>query len=389
MNKKILFKLLTLLVTGFIFISCDPEEETYPETKLKISAFPENVKSIHIDGSGNSTPIMENTSGFNGKISNIKGNGVIHINFNDLAESEYDTYAGYGNLESDTSVLKVFANGVELNDTTEYLSSNLYNEETNAKLHSFAASLTIGDSLEITFENAPRKIALNEIKLRRSNNFVYFDLSGIGQHMNASLADGEISSNGNAYGQVYSGGLYYCSKYYDCPELRITAEHNYTISVKNFKANGSSLTDTSGESSHWFTASLESYMGTNYIDSVVSIAGGTTVVTDVSAYAGKTLVSASITKSDASLSDVQSVTLTFDDGTDLENRTAVLSCDGTDETVGWYMDGESCCIDRKFNLNSHSSNLSYDSSRGEYTYYYSSIPGEFDAPYYTVVLTAQ
>ena len=118
---------------------------------------------------------------------------------------------------------------------------------TNAQFRFEGTFESTDDLIRITFENSPRLIATNEVRLLDDSNYIYFDLSEVGKNIDISISDKYGYSTVNAlplewYG-VNTNHIYtmkrtspfeicfWCSSGYDYPELNTFFINNQSISA--------------------------------------------------------------------------------------------------------------------------------------------------------------
>ena len=222
--KKILFVLISL--AAIIFVSCKTEDEE-PTKTVKIEKWPNNVKGIQIISGYRYTDLKQAGTK---EVAAPSDNITIHVFAADV-ESESDTYAFYGNLTTDEKLFKVFVNGVEAENKSGVVQSGYGDDalDTNAISSLFTTTFTCNaDTLEISFENAPREIAFDEIRLSDETIYSYFDVSGLGEHVKAQLYDVQADTHRTFLKQVVPGGLYYVHKYSQV-ELELWPETWYEL----------------------------------------------------------------------------------------------------------------------------------------------------------------
>ena len=212
--------------------------------------------------------------------------------------------------------------------------------ETNAISSLFTANVTCNaDTLEISFENAPRKIAKNEIRLSDETIYSYFDVSGLGEHVKAHLYDVQANRNRTFLKQVVSGGLYYVYKNSQV-ELELWPETWYELNDSKVYADGVELTDTNG--GDLFDCEFD---GNRTSGQIIKITGSGADLINVNDFINTTLTSTSIIKKNDSDPDISSVTIylrnQFYDESD--RKTASINVDGRELIGQWYMSRTDKC----------------------------------------------
>ena len=330
--KKILFVLISL--AAIIFVSCKKEDEE-PTKTVKIEKWPDNVKGIQIISGYRYTDLKQADTK---EVAAPSDNITIHVFAADVEESESDTYAFCGNLTTDKELFKVFVNGEEAENKSGVVQSGYGDErlETNAISSLFTANVTCNaDTLEISFENAPRKIAFDEIRLSDERIYSYFDVSGLGEHVKAQLYDVQANKSRTFLKQVVSGGLYYVNRYSQV-ELELWPETWYELNGSEVYADGVELTDTNG--GDLFDCEFD---GNRTSGQIIKITGSGADLINASDFIDTMLISTSITKDNDSDPDISSVTIylrdqDYDyDGND--RKTASINVDGSELIGQWYM----------------------------------------------------
>ena len=343
--KKILFVLISL--AAIIFVSCKKEDEE-PTKTVKIENWPDNVKGIQIISGYRYTDLKQaGTKEVAAPYDNI----TIHVFAADV-ESESDTYAFYGNLTTDEKLFKVFVNGKNAENNRGVVQSGYGDAalDTNA-ISSFTANVTCNaDTLEISFENAPRKIAFDEIRLSDETIYSYFDVSGLGEHVKAQLYDVQADGTSTFLKQVVSGGLYYVNKYSQV-ELELWPETWYELNDSKVYANGVEL--AASVAGRLFTYNFTEYRNKG---EVIKITGSGADLINDSDFIDTVLISTSITKDNDSDPDISSVTiyLTDKDYDGSDCKTASINVDGSELIGQWFMSRTDKC------------DLSYLKSNGEW-----------------------
>ncbi len=326
--KKILFVLISL--AAIIFVSCKKEDEE-PTKTVKIENWPDNVKGIQIISGYRYTDLKQADTK---EVAAPSDNITIHVFAADV-ESESDTYAFYGNLTTDKRLFKVFVNGKEAENKSGVMQTrdgdNVF--DTNA-ISSFTANVTCNaDTLEISFENAPRKIAFDEIRLADETIYSYFDVSGLGEHVKAHLYDVQADGTRTLLKQVVSGGLYYVYKNSQV-KLELWPETWYELNDSKVCADGVELTDTNG--GDLFDCEFD---GNRTSGQIIKITGSGADLINDSDFIDTVLISTSITKDNDSDPDISSVTIylrdQFYDGSD--RKTASINVDGSELIGQWFM----------------------------------------------------
>lgn len=363
--KKCLIVFILVVSVLFLQLSCKHNNNgtNYPETYVTIATFPENVKSVHIEGVGNMSPIYENAVN-NVMVSNIKGKCKLLVQYSDIAEADIMTYAGFGNLRSDSAPLKVFLNGTELENQNQYKETATSGILTNAQIDHFEAEFEAGDKVSITFENSPRKIPNSELRLLNETGYCYYDITGIGAHINASIRDQSDGAGGLS--NITYDGLYFSKIDAVNLYLEYYVEKNYKITSDTFKRNGTAI-EPVGDYIYIDPSSTSG--------DIVKITGGVAELIDSTAFAGKSFRSTTINKrpgASSSQPDIGEITLALSGSTG--DRTYVLTVDEERYTGEWYMkrinDLPCCYIDIVYGNNCQMCSISYVQGYG-YTLSYS------------------
>ena len=334
--KKILFVLISL--AAIIFVSCKTEDEE-PTKTVKIENWPDNVKGIQIISGYRYTDLKQAGTK---EVAAPSDNITIHVFAADVEESESDTYAFYGNLTTDEELFKVFVNGEEAENKSGVVQSGSGDErlETNAISSLFTANVTCNaDTLEISFENAPRKIAFDEIRLSDETIYSYFDVSGFGEHVKAQLYDVQADRTRTLLKQVVSGGLYYVNKNSQV-KLELWPETWYELNDSKVYADGVELTDTDG--GDLFDCEFD---GNRTSGQIIKITGSGADLIDDSDFINTTLTSTSIIKKNDSDPDISSVTiyLTGQDYEGSDRKTASINVDENELIGQWFMSRTDKC----------------------------------------------
>ena len=333
--KKILFVLISL--AAIIFVSCKTEDEE-PTKTVKIEKWPDNVKGIQIISGSRYTDLKQaGTKEAAAPSDNI----TIHVFAADV-ESESDTYAFYGNLTTDEKLFKVFVNGEKAENKSGVVQSGYGDDalDTNAISSLFTTTFTCNaDILEISFENAPRKIAKNEIRLSDETIYSYFDVSGLGEHVKAQLYDVQANRNRTLLKQVVSGGLYYVNKYSQV-KLELWPETWYELNDSKVYADGVELTDTDG--GDLFDCEFD---GNRTSGQIIKIIGSGAELINDSDFIDTVLISTSITKNDDSDPNISSVTIYLNDQfyDESDRKTASINVDGSELIGQWFMSRTDKC----------------------------------------------
>ena len=333
--KKILLILLSL--AAIIFVSCKTEDEELTKT-VKIENWPDNVKGIQIISGYRYTDLKQAGTK---EVAAPSDNITIHVFAADV-ESESDTYAFYGNLTTDEKLFKVFVNGVEAENKSGVVQSGYGDDalDTNAISSLFTTTFTCNaDTLEISFENAPRKIAFDEIRLSDETIYSYFDVSGLGEHVKAQLYDVQANKSRPFLKQVIPGGLYYVNKKSQV-ELELWPETWYELNGSKVYANGVELAGS--VAGGLFTYNFTENRNTG---EVIKITGSGADLIDDSDFIDTVLISTSITKDNDSDPDISSVTiyLTGQDYDGSDRKTTSINVDGSELIGQWFMSRTDKC----------------------------------------------
>ena len=333
--KKTLFVLISL--AAIIFVSCKTEDEE-PTKTVKIEKWPDNVKGIQIISGYRYTDLKQADTK---EVAAPSDNITIHVFAADV-ESESDTYAFYGNLTTDKELFKVFVNGEEAENKSGVVQSGYGDDalDTNAISSLFTANVTCNaDTLEISFENAPREIAFDEIRLSDETIYSYFDVSGLGEHVKAELYDVQANKSRTFLKQVIPGGLYYVNKKSQV-ELELWPETWYELNGSKVYADGVELTDTNG--GDLFDCKFD---GNRTSGQIIKITGSGADLINVSDFINTTLTSTSIIKKNVSDPDISSVTIYLNDQfyDESDRKTASINVDGSELIGQWYMSRTDKC----------------------------------------------
>ncbi|MBB5225133.1 hypothetical protein DYE50_00465 [Treponema ruminis] len=334
--KKILLILLSLAT--IIFVSCKKEDEE-PTKTVKIEKWPDNVKGIQIISGYRYTDLKQAGTK---EVAAPSDNITIHVFAADVEESESDTYAFYGNLTTDEKLFKVFVNCENAENKSGVVQSGYGDErlETNAISSLFTANVTCNaDTLEISFENAPRKIAFDEIRLSDETIYSYFDVSGLREHVKAHLYDVQADGTGTFIKQVVSDGLYYVNKNSQV-KLELWPETWYELNDSKVYANGVELAGSvaGGLFTYNFTENRNK-------GEVIKITGSGADLINDSDFINTVLISTSIIKKNDSDPDISSVTifLTGQDYDGSDRKTASINVDGSELIGQWFMSRTDKC----------------------------------------------
>lgn len=306
---------------------------------LKIGDIPSGVQSVSINAVSNSSDTY--TTGGTYAVSNLRGAATVSILYDEL--SDYHEYAGYGTLDNDSEPFKVYLNGTELANTTSRQKTLDGGLETNAILFSFTAGTTIdSDTIEITFENAPKKIAQTDLRLKDEAGYSYIVFGDICDNINVNMMEGTPYDEDGNYHNLPSVAY---NNYYVRPntETLFWAQANngyYFADTSVFKVGDTTLTKKT-----WANGA---YSGNDFFTSevtspeadggVLTISGGT-VTAYADPYKGNTFTaSGDAIKKDDDSADLASVTLVF--GTD---GTATLTADSTEYKCTYYMTSDTDC----------------------------------------------
>ena len=326
--KKILFVLISL--AAIIFVSCKTEDEE-PTKTVKIEKWPNNVKGIQIISGYRYTDLKQAGTK---EVAAPSDNITIHVFAADV-ESESGTCAFYGNLTTDKRLFKVFVNGKEAENKSGVMQSGYGDDALNTNaISSFTTTFTCNaDTLKISFENAPREIAFDEIRLSDETIYSYFDVSGLGEHVKAQLYDVQANKSRTFLKQVVPGGLYYVNKNSQV-ELELWPETWYELNDSKVYADGVELADSvaGGLFTYNFTESRNT-------GDVIKITGSGADLINDSDFIDTVLISTSITKDNDSDPDISSVTIYLRDqdydGSD--RKTASINVDGSELIGQWFM----------------------------------------------------
>lgn len=218
--------------------------------RIEVPAYPTHVTGCYIsvkDNSSNGFYSQEEISnGF--KFDFYDDNNIcneIEIVF--YYDSTTPDNKQYGNLSTDENPLIVYANGKKVTNTYYQPSDHTEDVSTNAQFRFEGTFESTDDLIQITFENSPRLIATNEVRLLDDSNYIYFDLSEVGKNIDISISDKYGYSTVNAlplewYGvntnHIYTMKrtspfeiLFWCSSGYDYPELNTFFINNQSISA--------------------------------------------------------------------------------------------------------------------------------------------------------------
>ena len=218
--------------------------------KVEVSPYPEHVNGCYISIENKysngfyETENMQN--GFSFDYADSDKSSTINLTFYYDSTTEVD--AQYGNLSTDKAPLIVYANGQKVTNTYYEPSYNTGDISTNAQFkYEGTFECSEEDALiQITFENSPRLIATNEVRLLDDSNYIYFDTSEVGKDIRIVIrddfhSDTFISALPLEWYGVNTNHIYtmkrtspfeirfWCSSGYDYPELNTFFINNQSI----------------------------------------------------------------------------------------------------------------------------------------------------------------
>lgn len=372
--KKLLFVFVSIV--SFIFTSCQTESADSSKTII-IDNFPDNVSEIQILTGGD---ILNFTSGgINKTINDFSNNITINVSYEIPANSK--KYAFYGNLTSDENPFKVFVNNQEMKNlrdlyktaSDEHLETNLY----DYYMTTFSTT-GIGDSMVLTFENTPRLIAYDEIRIADGTIYSYFDVSGLADHVRSELKE-ELSGSTYVFLKpVIEGKLFYVNRFSQNINLRLWPETGYALDNEPVLADGIKLSDSDLNDlcfTYTFTAPMTS-------GQVIKISGCRAHLIDDSDFEGREFTSISIAPGEYGAPNIHEVVVSFNN-----NKSAIIIVDGKFiDNCYWYMESDdSCLIQYPVLENDWRSTSIYKISDGKYEFpFYYSKRGSIYS--YTVIL---
>ena len=159
--------------------------------RIEVPAYPIHVTGCYISVKDNSSKGFysqeEISNGF--KFDFYDDNNIcneIEIEF--YYDSTTPDNKQYGNLSTDENPLKVYANGKEI--INAYQEYNFYPDDDipiNAQFKFEGTFECSDDLIKITFENSPRLISKEEVRILNDTNISYFDLSEVGNNIDTSI----------------------------------------------------------------------------------------------------------------------------------------------------------------------------------------------------------
>lgn len=215
--------------------------------KVEVSPYPEHVNGCYISIENKysngfyETENMQN--GFSFDYADSDKSSTINLTFYYDSTTEVD--AQYGNLSTDKAPLIVYANGKKVTNTYYQPSDHTEDVSTNAQFQFEGTFESTDDLIQITFENSPRLIATNEVRLLDDSNYIYFDLSEVGKNIDISISGKYGYSTVNAlpleWNEMTNNSIYtmklispfeicFSSGSYDYPELNTFFIDNESIS---------------------------------------------------------------------------------------------------------------------------------------------------------------
>lgn len=372
--KKLLF--IFVSIASFIFTSCQTESADSSKTII-IDNFPDNVSEIQILTGGD---ILNFTNGgINNKINDFSNNITINISYEIPGNSK--KYAFYGNLTSDENPFKVFVNNQEMKNlrdlyttaSEEHLETNLY----DYYMTTFS-SKGIGDTMVLTFENAPRLIAYDEIRIVDGTIYSYFDVSGLADHVRSEFKEELSGSNYVFLKPVIEGKLFYVNLYSQKINLRLWPETGYALDNAPVLADGIKLTDSDLNDlcfTYTFTETMTS-------GQVIKISGCSAHLIDDSDFKDGQFTSISIAPGEYGAPNIHEFEVYF-----YNDRSATIKVnDKFIYNCYWYMEADdSCLIQYPVLENDWRSASIYKISDGKYEFpfYYSKRDSIYS---YTVIL---
>ena len=232
-------KILFSAALAALCVSCGDDGGTSSGDRATIvlGELPPLVKYVLIEGKRNSTDLLTSAGSY--ETTNLGSVGRLTVRYLDETELARDEL-GFGNLESDTGALKVFVDGEELANETELFPSDLgYEVPTNARVTHYTATIPIaGETVEIGFAGAPRRIKTSEVRLADETGVAYVDLSGVAEGVDALLYEDEAGFPEAKY--VVWGGLRYAaagSKVY----LAAGRNPGWRLTSTDFEADGKAI----------------------------------------------------------------------------------------------------------------------------------------------------
>lgn len=352
-------KLLTafLCIASLSLAACAlNEKEKVNGTKLTVSQWPENVRSVTIYTDDPSKFAMLWQAGTYQAEEYFTGNARLVVSYNTVGSDERQEWFAFGNTNADENPLKVFINGAEAEDETlpavrtwTEFNDNQEPEEQSIELNvkseeSFTASFDITDLKEVnvTFENAPRKIKNSEVRLADEQFYAYIDLNELKKNFRTfelratDVFTGKtrylptLTNYGSIYFFDYNGdhelNLAMASKYnYYISGDDLTADFEYAEFVKTYP------TEERPDKNY-----MEFKITLNYIPGrgqVIKITGGEVTAYDTQAFAGKELTFLKALDLE-NHEDIESASIKIDDGAE---KTFEMTMNGTDYFGTWII----------------------------------------------------
>ena len=188
-DKKFTYTFYDNRTTGQIIKITGPAPIPNWARKIEIASLPEHVTDCGIDLSRvNILDADDFNLYFSNKNDESENKFNISINYevidgNNSSEKKY-----FGNLSSDIKPLKVYANGKEIiNAYQEYTFNPGDGIPINAQFKFEGTFECPDDFIKITFENSPRLISNEEVRLLNDTNISYFDFSEVWNEIHTSI----------------------------------------------------------------------------------------------------------------------------------------------------------------------------------------------------------
>lgn len=188
-DKKFTYTFYDNRTTGQIIKITGPAPIPNWARKIEIANLPEHVTDCGIDLS---RVYILNADDFNLYFSNKNDESEnkfnISINYDVIDGNNSSEKKYFGNLSSDIKPLKVYANGKEIiNAYQEYTFYPGDGIPINAQFKFKGTFECPDDLIKITFENSPRLISNEEVRLLNDTNISYFDFSEVGNEIHTSI----------------------------------------------------------------------------------------------------------------------------------------------------------------------------------------------------------
>ena len=191
-DKKFTYTFYDNRSTGQIIKITGPAPIPNWARKIEIANLPEHVTDCGIYAEDLYRVNILDADDFNLYFSNKNDESENKFNISIYYEVIYGNNSSeikyFGNLSSDIKPLKVYANGKEIiNAYQEYTFSPGDGIPINAQFKFEGTFECPDDFIKITFENSPRLISNEEVRLLNDTNISYFDFSEVGNEIHTSI----------------------------------------------------------------------------------------------------------------------------------------------------------------------------------------------------------